>query len=59
MSLEFDAELRALAGYVRKWSYESRADWEREQLRKLQKIPFLGNELFRFAKRKLRRWKGI
>src|SRR5882672_1332100 len=59
MSLEFDAELRALAGYVRKWSYESRVDWEREQLRKLQKIPFLGNELFRFAKRKLRRWKGI
>jgi hypothetical protein len=58
MNLESDSEFRALAGYVRKWSYGSRVDWEREQLQKLQKIPLLGNELFRFAKRTLHRWKN-
>ena len=57
MPCQPEAELRALAVYLRKWHYESRVDWEREQLRKLEAIPLLGRELFHFAKRALHWWK--
>lgn len=55
INLDSSSELRALATYFRKWNFESRVDWEREQLQKLQVIPFVGNELFRIAKRMFHR----
>jgi hypothetical protein len=57
MHLEPGSELRSLAPYFRKWNYESRVDWELEQLRKLEAMPLLGKRLFRLAKRTLRWWK--
>jgi glycosyl transferase family 4 len=51
-----DAEMRALAAYFRKWNYEGRVDWEREQLRKLETTPVVGKRLLRFARRTLHWW---
>ncbi len=51
-----EGELRALAGYQRKWGYETRVDWERDQLFKLQEIPLLGKGLIGLARRFLHWW---
>jgi hypothetical protein len=51
-----DAESRALTSYLRRWHYESRVDWEREQLSKLMRIPVVGNGIFRSARRFLFWW---
>jgi hypothetical protein len=51
-----EEEVHALAGYFREWHYERRVDWEREQLGKIETFPWLGKDLFRLAKRALRKW---
>ena len=51
-----DVERRAFAAYLRKWSYESRVGWEREQLGRLRELPLLGNQIFPFARRFLHWW---
>jgi hypothetical protein len=57
MDRDPDSESRALAGYLRQWHYESRVDWEVEQLNKVRSIPVMGNGLFRSAKRFLSWWR--
>jgi len=45
---DVDAELRAAGAFfetLARWSYESRLEWEREQLEKLQDIPVVGRSL--------------
>jgi hypothetical protein len=59
MHVEPASELRSFAWYFRKWGYESRVDWEHEQLRKLEAIPVLGKRLLRLAKRLLFWWKDL
>ncbi len=53
-----DAELRALAVYLRKWTYESRVEWERKQLGKLGAIPLLGKRLLPSVRRALHWWEN-
>jgi Glycosyltransferase Family 4 len=49
-------EFHALGNYMRKWSYEKRMEWEREQLSRLQKVPLAGGALLHLARCILRRW---
>lgn len=51
-----DAELLALASYLRQWNYDKRMEWEREQLRRFQRFPIVGDLLHRIATSKLRQW---
>ena len=53
-----DGELRALAVYLRKWSYESRVEWERKQLGKLEAVPLLGKKLLPSVRRALHWWEN-
>jgi len=51
-----DVELRAFASYLRQWNYDKRVEWEREQMRRIQRFPIVGDILHRLATRKLREW---
>jgi hypothetical protein len=57
---DIDAELRA-AGFffetLARWSYESRLQWEREQLERLKDLPVVGRSLYALARRAIKRWK--
>jgi hypothetical protein len=53
-----DAERRAFVAYLRKWSYESRVGWEREQLGRLRELPLLGNQIMHFSRRFLHWWEN-
>jgi hypothetical protein len=53
-----DEEFHALGNYLRKWSYETRFEWEREQLSRLQKVPLAGGALLHLVRCILRRWTG-
>jgi Glycosyltransferase Family 4 len=55
-----DGELRAAGAFLEtlaRWSYESRLEWEREQLERLQDIPVVGRPLHALARRAIKRWK--
>jgi hypothetical protein len=51
-----DAEFEALVAYLRKPGFDDRVEWERQQLQKLKSIPLVGGNIFRLARRFLRRW---
>jgi glycosyltransferase involved in cell wall biosynthesis len=53
-----DAEFEALVAYLRKPGFDDRVEWERQQLKKLKSIPLVGDDIFRLARRVLRRWIG-
>jgi len=52
-----NAEFQALADYLRKWTYESRVDWEMGQFQRLRELPLMGNSIFRVARRALHWWR--
>jgi hypothetical protein len=43
---------------LRKPGFDDRVEWERQQLKKLRSIPLVGDDIFRLARRFLRRWTG-
>ena len=53
-----DAEFEALVAYLRKPGFDDRVEWERQQLKRLRSIPLVGDDIFRLARRFLRRWTG-
>jgi glycosyltransferase involved in cell wall biosynthesis len=53
-----DAEFESLVAYLRKPGFDDRVEWERQQLKKLRSIPLVGDDIFRLARRFLRRWTG-
>jgi hypothetical protein len=48
--------MQAASNYLWMRSYEKRVGWEKEQVRRLQRIPLIGNLLFRNARATLQRW---
>jgi glycosyltransferase involved in cell wall biosynthesis len=49
-------ESHATYAYLSRWHYSRRRDWEREQLVRLQRIPFIGQAAYGLAKWALKRW---
>ena len=53
---DFSAEMQAIESYLHLRSYESRVEWEKQQIRKLQKIPAIGNAVFSLTRKALQYW---
>jgi glycosyltransferase involved in cell wall biosynthesis len=53
-----EAELRATAAYLRKWSYAKGGEPARNIMKRIRQIPAVGNDLAHFARKILRRWAG-
>jgi len=49
-----EAELRALAAYLRKWNYDKGRESVREIAQRIKQIPIVGNSLHHFARKILR-----
>jgi hypothetical protein len=55
---DYDQEFIALGNYLKRWNYGRRVDWEREQLRKVGRVPIIGGALLGVTRRVLRKWTG-
>jgi hypothetical protein len=49
-------ESHAACAYLSRWHYFRRRDWERDQLRRLQRIPHIGQTTYSLAEWMLKRW---
>jgi hypothetical protein len=50
------AEQKALADYLHRWSYDTRIEWEHSQIDRLRRIPWMGEKLAAITRNALQLW---